>query len=265
MTILVRSLGTRRLAAVVLLFAWPLVVAGYGADGHRIAGAVAERLLCEDAARVVQDLGRGEGLDELGLWPDQIRSQQRWRHTGPWHYMNIPDDVDIADYETPPERDILWAIDDNTRALANRRLPRNDRRDALRFVAHFIVDLHQPLHVGRAEDRGGNRVDVRLGRRALNLHRFWDTEAVMLTGLTPVEYVAQLMPQVRHHQAEWSTGTPREWAAESQALRDQVYAFGAEGAALSDEYIATAITVTEQRLAQAGVRLATTLNNLFCN
>ncbi len=254
-----------RAAILALLLVWPLLVAGYGADGHRIAGMVAERLLCEDAARVVQDLGRGEGLDELGLWADRVRSQQQWRHTGPWHYMNIPDNMSIADYETPPEHDILWAIDDNTRALANSRLPRNDRRDALRFVTHFIVDLHQPLHVGRAEDRGGNRVDVRLGRRTLNLHRFWDTEAVTLTGLTPLEYVANLMPQVHRQQADWAAGTPEDWAVESQALRGQVYAFGTEGAALSDEYIAAAIAITEQRLAQAGVRLAATLNSLFCH
>jgi hypothetical protein len=249
---------------VVLLLGWPALVSGYGADGHRIAGMVAERMLCEDAARVVQDLGRGEGLDELGLWADRIRSQPQWLHTGPWHYMNIPDDMSIADYETPPERDILWAIDDNVRALSNTRLPRTDRRDALRFVTHFIVDLHQPLHVGRAEDRGGNRVDVRLGRRTLNLHRFWDTEAVTLSGLTPVEYAAWLMPRVRQRQAEWSIGTPPDWAAESQALRDQVYAFAEEGAPLSDAYIAAAIAITEQRLAQAGVRLAVTLNALFC-
>ncbi len=260
------AIASRPFAFLVALSACaaPPTALAYGADGHRIAGLVAERMLCADAAQAVEDLGRGEGLAELGLWPDRIRSQARWSHTGPWHYMNIPDDIAIDDYVTPPERDILWAIDDASEALRNTRLPHNDRRDALRFLVHFIVDLHQPLHVGRAGDRGGNRIDVRLDRRMLNLHRFWDTEVVTLTGLTPARYAERLLPVVDEHRESWSAGTPRDWAAESQALRGDVYAFDGPGTRLSDHYIAEAIRVTATRLAQSAVRLAATLNDIFC-
>jgi hypothetical protein len=252
--------GLLVLAAIV-----PVAAHSYGADGHRIAGMIAQARLCEAARREVGAVGGGESLAELGLWADRIRSQQRWAHTGPWHYMNIPDDTAIGNYVTPPERDILWAIADSQGVLANRRLPLRDRRDALRFLTHFIVDLHQPLHVGRAEDRGGNRIDVRLGRRTLNLHRFWDTEAITLAGLTTEQYVARAGRLADTHRDAWFAGTPRDWAAESQALRGTVYAFGRSGDTLSDRYIDAALQVTETRLAQAGARLAMTLNDLWCN
>jgi hypothetical protein len=68
--------------------------------------------------------------------------------------------------------------------------PRNEKRVALRFVAHLVGDTHQPLHAGFAEDHGGNSVDVRVNGRKENLHSFWDTALVELEQGTPSEIAA---------------------------------------------------------------------------
>jgi hypothetical protein len=109
--------------------------------------------------------------------------------------------------------------------------PRNEKRTALRFVAHLVGDIHQPLHAGFAEDRGGNSVVVRFDGRKENLHSLWDTALVELEQGTPSEIAARIQAVVtdqdRH---QWQQGTPAEWALESLAIvRAQVYRLQVSG------------------------------------
>ena len=238
---------------------------GFGADGHRIAGLIAQERLCVEAEREVRSLGRGQGLDQLGLWPDWIRGEPEWQHSAPWHYMNIPDGARLEDYRHPPEGDILWAIRHFAARLADPQESIDERRDALRFLAHFVVDLHQPLHVGRESDRGGNRIDVDPGTGGpVNLHRFWDTDAVALSGLEVEDYVRSLAGLIEANARAWEQDTLMDWARESQALRPDVYDFGGRGNRLSSDYLENAERTTRLRLAQAGVRLAAEINLAFC-
>ena len=237
----------------------------FGADGHRIAGAVAMQRLCTAAQSEVRDLGEGLGLDELGLWADRIRDEPTWAHSAPWHYMNIPDGAPLKDYRHPPEGDVLWAIGHFAARLTDRHRPTDERRDALRFLAHFVVDIHQPLHVGRESDRGGNMIDVDPGAGGpVNLHRFWDTEAVELSGLSPPQYAGSLTALIDGNAERWEQDTVLDWARESQALRDDVYDFGGRGNRLTRRYLDNAERIVRLRLAQAGVRLAAEINRALC-
>lgn len=237
----------------------------YGADGHRIAGLIAQQRLCTEAAREVRTLGQGQDLDTLGLWADWIRGEPEWQHTAPWHYMNIPDGARLEDYRHALEGDILWAISRFAERLADRQLPSAERRDALRFLVHFVVDLHQPLHVGRESDRGGNMIDVDPGTgEPVNLHGFWDTEAVELTGLPPEEYAHGLSETIAANAGEWEHDTLMDWARESRELRPDVYDFDSRNNRLTREYLTNAERITRQRLAQAGVRLGAEINRALC-
>ena len=240
-------------------------VYGYGADGHRIAGLIAQERLCTEAAQEIRTLGQGQGLDQLGLWADWIRGEPEWEHSAPWHYMNIPDGARLEDYRHPPEGDILWAIRHFAARFADRQEPIAERRDALRFLVHFVVDLHQPLHVGRESDRGGNTIDVDPGTGdPVNLHRFWDTDAVALSGLEVEEYVQSLAGLIEANARTWEQDTLMDWARESQALRPNVYDFGGRGNRLSRQYLENTERITRLRLAQAGVRLAVEINRELC-
>ncbi len=252
-----------RLLALGLLLAGP--ACAYGPEGHRVAGDLAQPLLCAGAATQVAALGKGQSLAELGQWADRIRDRKAWRHTGPWHYMNLPDDASVAGFRHPPEGDVLWAIAHFSRRLATAH-SRADRSDALRFVIHFVVDVHQPLHVGRASDRGGNEVDVRYRDKTVNLHRFWDTDVLRVAGLSEARYEAALRPLVAVLAVQRDDSKPATWAAESLALRPWVYDFrrNARGPAVLDAaYLDRADAVTRMRLAEAAVRLAATLNRLL--
>lgn len=234
----------------------------YGPQGHLIAGRAAEPLLCERAARAVADLVPGDDLGEIGLWADRIRSDSRYADSAPWHYMNIADNVRIRDFEHPPEGDVLWAIGHFTGRLSNPNLEAGDRAEALRFLVHFVVDIHQPLHVGLAEDRGGNSVRIIYRGEEENLHRFWDTLAVQSAGISVRGYTRAVAAEIGER-SDVESLDPTVWAAESQRLRRQVYGFGRPGRELPDDYVDLATRVTRDRLGQAALRLAGTLNRLF--
>ncbi len=236
----------------------------FGADGHRVAGEVAEQLLCTRTADEIETLTDGESLAEIGTWADRVRDEDPWRHTGPWHFMNIEDGLSIEDFDHPPEGDVLWAIQRHAEILAEPG-SRGRRAAALRFLVHFIVDIHQPLHVGRVEDRGGNRVDVQFRGGTSNLHRFWDSDVLRLDGLSVAEHAARLAPLARMLARRDHT-SPTDWAAESMALRSMVYDFETRNidiAVLDEAYIDAASLTTRVRLAQAAVRVAATLNELL--
>jgi len=254
-----------------ILVCWVLLMSpdfasGFGAEGHRIAGRVAQARLCAQAGLQIETLGQGRRLEELGLWADRIRSEDRWAHSRPWHYINVGDDFPLERYRSPQEGDILWAIAHFREQLADTSLASESRRDALRFLTHFVVDLHQPLHVGRASDRGGNQVLVTtVGGGQTNLHRFWDTEAIRLTGLAEDAYMDSLRAIVDGEARLWVRHTPLEWARESQSLRSRVYEFAGPDNLLAQVYLDEAVSITRLRLAQAGVRLAAALNRVFCD
>jgi hypothetical protein len=236
--------------------------AAFGPQGHLIAGLAAEPLLCAEAAARIEALAEAP-FAELGWWADRIRGDDAYRHSAPWHYMNIPDATPIADYRHPPEGDVLRAIERFEARLADTRAPRAERAKALKYLVHFVVDVHQPLHVGRAEDRGGNTIDVAYGDVTVNLHRFWDTDAIRLAGLSPRAYAARL--EGRAAAAAGGGLEPAAWAGESLALRPDVYAFDRATGRLDDAYLARAQQITEARLALAAGRLAGVLNATFCN
>lgn len=256
------TFAMRRLAVLALVALACVPALAFGPGGHRIAGELAEPLLCPGTAKEIAELTGGEGLAEIGLWADRIRGEDAWRHTAPWHYLNIDDGESIEAFRHPSEGDVLWAIQRNVERLAEPG-PRERRAEALRFLVHFIVDVHQPLHVGRESDRGGNTIDVTYRGETTNLHRFWDTDLLQVGGLREREHAARVAPLTRVFAGRDHT-SPRDWAAESLALRPLVYRFRESSpASLDDAYVDTAQTVMRVRLAQAAVRLAATLNGLL--
>jgi hypothetical protein len=238
----------------------PALARGYGPEGHIIVGIAAELRLCSVARAQVNALGEGDSLADLGLWADRIRSARAG--SAPWHYMNIADGASVRAFLHPPEGDVLEAIPRFAGVLADHALSLRERAEALRFLVHFIVDIHQPLHVGRASDRGGNMIELRLGRATTNLHRFWDSDVIELEGLSPTRYARSLSP------ALGSPGGPVEldpvvWAEESLALRGSVYEIELRSGEPDPAYLDRAKTLTRQRLAAATLRLTATLNAVF--
>jgi hypothetical protein len=248
-----------RIAVAAMLTILPPVADGFGVLGHRLAERVADSLLCPDAVAAVEQISGSTSLVGLGAWADRVRYEPAWEHTASWHYINVPDGESVATVSRATSDHVVWAIEQFVDELADTGNAAG-RTDALRFVVHFIVDVHQPLHVGRASDRGGNSIEIIVDGRTTNLHRLWDTGVLASARRGEAQLSAAVAAHVRS-QNEWLSSAPLAWAEESRALRERVYAFDLP---ISPQYLRNARAVVERRLAQAGVRLAETLNRTFC-
>jgi len=235
----------------------------YGVEGHLIAGRVAATRLCPRAAAAVDRLGNGQDLGEIGLWADRVRSDPAYADSAPWHYVNLSADEPLADRQPPPEGDVLWAIAYFGARLADPRLDDADHAEALRFLVHFIVDLHQPLHAGRATDRGGNAIALRFQGEPTNLHRLWDTDVIRWRDASLAAWIVDVRRRADSIDGE-AGSDPLDWTEESRALLDAVYDFGRPGREPSADYLDAAAAITRDRLAYASVRLAGSLNTIFC-
>ena len=248
----------------------------WGPDGHRIVADIAESRLSMQAKTAIAQLlsdSPDPSLASIANWADSIRKDRE--ETGPWHYVDIPYEMSGFD----PQRDgkdgnnVVNKLEEFAKVLNDRNAPRQQRVEALKFIVHFMGDLHQPMHcVERNGDKGGNfRLVFFPGKReAVNLHRIWDSDILKLARgkLEDPEYAAALNTRISKEQEQsWSRGTPASWANEGHELAVRVAYSGipSDGAPpkITDEYLAAAQPVVETQLSKAGVRLANLLNRIF--
>ncbi|HUF43477.1 MAG TPA: S1/P1 nuclease, partial [Verrucomicrobiae bacterium] len=206
----------------------------------------------------------GMTLAEASIWPDH--EGRSIRDFDPLHYVNIPDNA--AGYDQArdcPERNcMVEALAWFSEVVADRRAPVMMRRLALRFVAHLVGDMHQPLHAGRSRDRGGVDIPVIYRDEKTNLHYFWDRILVDLETGTEEEIARRLIERFTETERRgWRAGDPVQWTNESLMLaRSHAYKIG-PSAELSADYVERARPIVQIRLAQAGIRLARLLNRIL--
>lgn len=258
-------------AAAIVLGSCPPAQA-WGIRGHRIAAMVAQQHLTPNAAKAVRELlNEGDSLATISSWADEFGRDVEPR-SAPWHYVNVP--VTAAGYSDRYCSDrgcVVSKIRDYRKVLADKKAPREQRQVALLFLVHFIQDVHQPLHVGDNNDRGGNDTQIQFNDRATNLHRIWDTDLIGRSRRNDREWAQEvddlLTPQAI---AAWSKGDVEDWANESHRASKLAYYYPknakrpiATGSRLGDDYLEFALPIVRERLAQAGIRVANELNALF--
>jgi nuclease S1 len=234
----------------------------WGSKGHEIIAGIAETQLTDTARKRIKELlPQGTTLPEASTWPDKAGRQIP--DMDPYHYINFSRDANTYDQQRDCKlrNCVVEAIAWYVQVLKSPDAPRNEKRIALRFIAHLVGDIHQPLHAGFAEDRGGNSVDVRFNGRKENLHSLWDTALVELEQGTPAEIAGRIQAGLTSDDVkQWQQGTAAKWALESLAIvRAQVYRLPASGE-INASYAEAARAVIRNRLAQAGLRLAWLLN-----
>nr|WP_276611320.1 S1/P1 nuclease [Thioalkalivibrio sp. XN8] len=249
-----------------MALALPGLARAWGPEAHRAAAAVMVDRLCPAAQAELRAVLGDWTLEAAVVWPDRIRGEDRWAHTRDWHYMNIGDDVPVTPDAPVEGGRILAALREQLGRLEAGQVEPTERREALAFVLHLVVDLHQPLHVGRAADRGGNEIRVQFDGRETNLHQLWDGRLLRSAGLRTEDYARSLEPLALLGEAEWAAGTLEGWADESRRLRPWVYDFDHRRTVpgISRRYAETGRQLTAMRLAQAGVRSAYLLNRAWC-
>ncbi|MGX5817940.1 S1/P1 nuclease [Chitinophaga lutea] len=242
----------------------------WGPLGHRIVAEIASFHLTPKAKAGVAAIIGNETLAMIANWPDFIKSDStgRYNHTNPWHYLDFPGHIDRAEFD----RLMLELKGENlysqtlamVRELKDPRTPKDRRRFALTFLVHLLGDLHMPLHAGRDEDMGGNKITVYWFDRPTNLHRVWDEHLIDYQQYSYTEYAGLLNRVVTPARArELRAGTPADWLWESHVLSDKIYDRTQNGDKLSYRYNFLFVEDLNSQLTKGGFRLAAVLNEIF--
>ena len=201
-------------------------VTAWGKVGHRTIGEIAERQLTPEVREKVRKLLEGQSLAVVSTWADEMRSNTEFDEFAKWHYINL----------------------------------------YLKYLVHMVGDLHQPLHTGREEDWGGNKIKVNFkGRKGAenwtNLHDLWDAGIIDDYKMSYTEYADKLINQF-DNKLDFPQGNSLEWSKESHSYVPKIYETTA-GTYLSYDYVYEVLPIIDQRLYQAGIRLGNLLNDIF--
>ncbi len=261
------------MASSVPLHAW-------GAQGHRLVALLATERLTPAARRNVEALLGPESLADVASWADRYLEGNR--QTFYWHFLNIPPDATSYDRDrdcplqpgvVKGERGDTWrdcAVDRilyNRERLADTTLDRADRAIALKFLVHFVGDLHQPFHA-LGVGHGGNDVHVSVfgsetcGNYPCNLHSVWDGSLIAHRALDDAHYLQVLNELIQKN--DWASrppGGPAAWAMQSHDLGNA--ALLPEHGVVDEAYYVKHIPIVDQRLSLGGLRLAALLNEVL--
>jgi hypothetical protein len=292
----------RCLLIVFLATFFALRAVAWGPTGHRVAAEIAQRHLKPLARERVARLLGGYSLAEVANWADDLRSEPRFDKYKRLHFATVPDGVkSYRDAKKDPCGDLVAAIDALSaflrtgsrddlfavKALTDKSDGNNkgtcnpqetdpiSAESGLRLLVHFMGDLHEPLHIGGA-DQGGNQVKVNwLNHWQSNLHSIWDDEMVDFERLDYPAYSRFLDHTTDADVARWQMGNTIAWADEDVAMRPKLYLFpddkrpfvagqpATPAYLVSYGYIGAQRDRMRQQLLKGGLRLAGVLNTIF--
>jgi len=235
----------------------------WGATGHRSIGKIAEDYLQNKTKRKIAELLDGQSLALVSTFGDDIKSDKRYNKFYTWHYVNMPFDLSYEDSEKNPEGDLVAGIEKCKSVIKDENATKEDKAFYLKMLVHLIGDLHQPMHIGRKEDKGGNTIQVQWFNKGTNLHRVWDSDMINHFNMTYTE-LAKNANKISKEQVKFlQKGTTVDWANETHKLAIKTYATVEVGDKLGYKYVYKNFGLVRSQLQVGGIRLAKVLNDLF--
>ena len=251
--------NTVTLLCLLTVLLTPVFALAWGTEGHRTVAWIADAQLSAAArTRVARLLALepGSSLASIASWADEHRDSSNTR----WHYINFPrDDCHYQAARDCPDGQCVVAAIAAQQAILQSTAPAGEKLIALKFLVHLVADVHQPLHAGFGDDRGGNQYQLQFDGEGSNLHALWDHQMVAQFGLRPKALAGKIRADEASSSAFAIDSAPA-WAIQSCRI---VSAPGFYPPHLVPQrYLYDSAPVVEQQLWRAGVRLAAILNSL---
>ncbi|MBE8721064.1 S1/P1 nuclease [Sphingobacterium pedocola] len=259
------------LALVVFISIFSIRAAqAWGITGHRVIAEIAERHLTKRAKKNIQHIIGNQKLAYWSNWADFIKSDPdaKLNQTGSWHFVNTNANLTFQQFSyellQSSENNLYKAylrIKDQAKNGADRSLLENQYD--LYFIIHLFADAHQPMHVSREADLGGNKVEVMFFGRKTNIHRVWDSDLVDNEKYSFTEYAQVLDIHDINFYKKYRDCTFEEMLFQSHELANKVYKDAENNANLNYNYVYDYKYIMEECLLKAGIRLATQLNEIY--
>ena len=245
----------------------PMQTIAWGLLGHRVVGEIAESYLKKKTSREIKIILGNESLAMASNWADFIKSEPAYNYLGNWHYINLPAGLTPEQIQSSLLKDTI--TDAYTRInflrseLKNKSLSQDKKVLYLRLLIHLVGDLHQPMHTGRVEDLGGNRIQVTWFGQASNLHRVWDSDLIGSQELSYTEYANSINFVDRSRLFQLQNEGLTQWVQDSYKVSEKIYSTVKPGDKLGYRYIYDYIKIADQQLLKGGIHLAAILNEIF--
>lgn len=243
-------------------FAW------WGLNGHRVVGEIADSYLTSRARKAIREILGTESIAMSSNWADFVKSDSAYNAYYSWHFINFKagltrDDIQkqlLQDTSVNAYTKLNFLISE----LKKKDLATDKKLMYLRFLIHIAGDIHQPLHVGRPEDLGANRIRVQWFNEPTNLHSIWDDKLLEHQKLSYTEYATAINHTTKEQRLEWQSQPMTEWFYESYEIAQKLYAGITEpDQKLGYRYNYDHLATMNQCLLKGGVRLAGILNDIF--
>ena len=234
----------------------------WGSTAHRAMSEVASLYLTENTANKINEILDGETIVTVSTYADDIKSDSRYDKYYNWHFINMELDEDYEDTVPSEKGDLFIAINTCLDILESDSSTDSEKSFYLKLLIHFIGDLHQPMHIGRYEDRGGNRINVKWFGRNSNLHRVWDSDMINGYNMSYSE-LAKHLPSPKKLEIEFERDDLIDWVNEVHSYTRKIYNDVSVNDNLGYEYQYENFQTVRDLLLIGGLRLASVLNYLF--
>ena len=231
----------------------------WGNIGHKVVGEIAERKLNPEVKNIVNNLLNGESMSSASTWADEIKSDPNYKKYGPWHYVNMPLDIEYDNSKKNPQGDIVFALKKCIDVLKDPNSNKKEKSFYLKFLIHLVGDIHQPLHTGRFEDRGGNDIKLTFLGKQTNFHIVWDIHIIEYLNMDYLQLSDELM---LNKDVSFSLN-PDDWVFETHQDVKKLYAEIDNIKNIDKDYINQKIPFIKNKLFKAGSTLAGILNHIF--
>lgn len=236
----------------------------WGKNGHRATGQIAQEYLTKRAKKKIDKILKGQSLAFVSTYADEIKSDRKYSEYFSWHYINMGLDETYETAEKNPKGDLVTAINKCVDVLKDKNSSDEDKEFYLKMLVHFVGDLHQPMHIGRKEDKGGNTVQVQWFGRGTNLHRIWDTDMIEDWDMSYLELANNAKDLSKKQVEAIEKGTVIDWVNEVHGLTIEVYKSVKVGENVRYKYSYEHFGTVRTQLQKGGIRLAKILNDIFC-
>lgn len=253
----------KKIFLAALLFASTQNILAWGNTGHRVVGEVAAKNIKKKTARKIAKLLQHETLASASTFGDDIKSDKRFDAFNDWHYEDFEfgKKHEESNYH---DGQLVKGIDFCIQKIKDKNASKEDKVFYLKFLLHLVGDLHQPLHVGDKNDKGGNDIKLQWFGKPTNLHRVWDEDMINQYGMSYTELSNNLPYKTKQEKKIIISGTVMDWMYESQKIAfTQIYPSVKPDEKLFYKYNYDYFEITKNQLEKAGLRLAKILDEIF--
>ncbi|MBC7847766.1 MAG: S1/P1 nuclease [Flavobacterium sp.] len=246
------------LTFLLTLLIYPIKTFAWGSKGHALVAEVAFNYMDENTKKEVLKYLDGMTIQEAANWMDNIKSDHSYDFMRAYHFANFEKGTNVVETSGA---NIIYQLNAAIKELKNKeKFSKEEINTKIKILFHLMGDLHQPLHVGYGEDKGGNTMQINYNFRGTNLHSLWDSGIIEYKKISLSDCLNTNKYSPNEIRALQNIDVVY-WATGSRSYLPQIYKTG--GNKINEEYVDACVPIIENQILKAGIRLAGVLNEVF--